>query len=558
MQVSSRFTAEQRLRLWRGVGTLLVVGCAFLFARYLLGRVALDIHDLHWLWGDLAQVQIAWAQFVSDPDAHWLTSTRLSYPLPLSISLFDPMPLLLLLARPFAGLAPDGTQYFGWYFAACVILQGWFGYRATLRAVHLAGGPDGVASTFIAVAGGLLLASVPYTFVRFQGHTALSSQWVLVLSIWVSLASLDWQHRRWCIANGAVVFLATGLNPYLALMILISQGVLTVIDWQRLRYKGVALRIVAMAVTAGIGLWLFGFMSGATADTGGYGHYSMNLYGPLDSHHAAKLFPFNVPSAMDEQQFEGYTYVGFGVVLLCVAGLIASIGRKLPRASFPFLAALLVVLVCYLLAMSSTLSAGHHVLEVPLPKKIIYLLSRFRGSGRLFWMAGFWLVLVSIAACVRRFGVRITAAVALTFLVVQIVDIRPIGASVRKTIAGGHALRLDGIPQGKFSAVLVFPAFQCNYHRAPGGDVRNYEAVGFLAASRGIPTNNFYAARVPDEQTAYHCDYDARLAKVDSRALYLLTQDLFDAHRDALEQAHTCTGLDGHPGELKCVPKDLP
>jgi hypothetical protein len=535
----------------------MVVACAVLFARFLLGRVALNIHDVHWLWGDLAQVQIAWAQFVSDPDAHWLSSTRLSYPLPISISLFDPMPLLLLLARPFAGMAPAGTQYFGYYFAACVVLQGIFGYLATLRAVRLAGGADGLAATLIAVAGGLLLASVPYTFVRFQGHTALSSQWVLVLSIWVSLASLDWRHGRWCLANGAVVFVATGLNPYLALMILVSNGVLTVMAWERLRPMGVVARVTALAVIAGVGLWLFGFMSGATADTGGYGHYSMNLFGPLDSHHAARLFPFNVPDAMDEQAFEGYTYLGFGIILLCLVGLLASIGRQLSPQRFPFVAAVLIVLACTLLAMSSTLSAGHHVFEVPLPKKVVYLLSRFRGSGRLFWMAGFWLVLVSIAACVRRFGVRATAALASVLLVVQFVDIRPIGTSVRKTIAGGHALRLNDIPAGQFSAVLVYPAFQCDYHRAPGGDVRNYEAVGFLAATRGIPTNNFYAARVPAEQTAYHCDYNARLAKADPRALYLITSDLFDGHREVLEAAHTCTALEGHPGELKCVPKDL-
>jgi hypothetical protein len=543
---------------WRLVGGAIVAACAVAYARFVLGAVPLDIHDLHWLWGDLAQVHIAWSQFVSDPDAHWLTSTRLSYPLPLSISLFDPMPLLLLLARPFAGLVPEGTQYFGYYFAACVLLQGVFGYLATLRAVRIAGGDRGLAAIWIAVAGGVFFASIPYTFYRFQGHTALSSQWVLVLSTWVSLTSLDWRRVPWIVSNGAVLFVATGLNPYLALMVLISCGILTVMAWQRLRLIEVGTRVVALSFVAIVGLWLFGFTSGAAADSGGYGHYSMNLFGPLDSHHMAKLFPFDVPDATTEQQFEGYTYVGFGLVLLWVCGLMATIARKQRAVRFPFVAVLLVTLCCSLLALSATISAGAHAFEIPLPKPVLFLLSRFRGSGRLFWIAGFWLILASVAACVRRIGSARTAALVSVLLVVQLVDIHPIASQVSKTLAGGKALRLEGIPDGRFSAILVFPAWQCDNQATPGGGVRNYEAVGFLAASRGVPTNSFYAARTPAEQTAYHCDYAARFAEVDARALYLLSGPMFADHRDKLLAAHACSDLPGHSGEIMCTPKALP
>jgi len=536
------------------LGAAAVAVFAIVCARFVLGRGPLDIHELRWIWGDLAQVYVAWSQYLSDPNAHWLTSTRLSYPLPLSISLFDPMPLLLLLARPFAGLVQPGTQYMGYYFVACLVLQGVFGYMAALAALRLVGAGRDVASTLIAVFVGILVASIPYTFYRFQGHTALSSQWVLVLSIWVSLASLDWRRGRWCAANGAVLFLATGLNPYLALLVLISNGVLTVVAWNRLRAAEVVLRIAVMAMVAAVGLWIFGFMGGATADSGGYGQYSMNLLGPFDSDGLGRLLPLDVPDATGHQHFEGYTYLGLGVLLLCLLGLVSRVGRRLQSTRFPFLASLLIILCCSLLALSSTVTVAGHVMEIPLPKALRFLLSRFRGSGRLFWMAGFWLIMVSVATCALRFGTRRTAVVLGALLVVQWVDIRPIGTQVRKNIAAGNALHLEGIPVGQYSAVLVYPAWQCDPQGAAGGGVRNYEGVGYFAAAQHIPTNNFYAARTPADQTAFHCDFAARMREIDPRALYLVSNALFDQYRDRLQGSHDCSALQGDKETWKCVP----
>ena len=559
MQVRSLVRGVPRARAPYYIGAVAVVACAIICARFVLGRVPLDVSDIHWLWGDLAQVHVAWSQFVSDRDAHWLTSTRLSYPLPLSISLFDPMPLLLLMAKPFAGWVPDGTQYFGYYFVACMVLQGLFGYLATVRAMRLVGAEGSRnAGVWIAVASGTLLACIPYTFYRFQGHTALSSQWVLMLSVWVSLVSLGWPGLRWCLVNGAVVFLATGLNPYLALMTLISIGMLTVVGPGRARWVDAATRIVVLATVAAFGLWLFGFTGGATADSGGYGRYSMNLLGPFDSQGVARLLPIDVPDVTTGQHFEGYAYLGLGILVLCVFGLFAGMRRRHAASMFPFVPALLIAAACTLLAVSATVTIGSFVFNVPLPDALVFLLSRFRGSGRLFWMAGFWLVVASVAACARGFGVRRTAVILSICLVVQLVDIRPIATQVRKTLAAGNALRLEGIPQSRFSAVLVYPPWQCDPQGTPGGGVRNYEAVGHLAASLRVPTNNFYAARTPADQIAFHCDYSARLANIDPGALYLLTDRIFNMHRGAFEGTHSCSALSGAPGDMKCVPRGLP
>lgn len=541
--------------IYRAVGMIVVAVFAAAWAAFVLGPVPLDVHDTHWIWGDLAQVHIAWQQYLSDPDVHWLSSTRLSYPQPLSISLFDPMPLLLLLARPFAALADPGTQYFGYYFMFCLVLQGVFGYFAALSALRLAGVSKGVSSVIVAALTGILFASIPYTFYRFQGHTALSSHWVLVLSIWVALAGWDWRGARWYVANCAVVFVATGLNPYLALLVCASTSILALLSWKVLGLREIAQRVAAVAIVAALGLSLFGFMDGSNAYSGGYGVYSMNLLGPFDSNGVARLLPLDVPDATTGQSFEGYTYVGLGILMLVLLALLVYVNHRAEPNRFPFAPALGVVVCCSLLALSATVTLASHVVEIPIPKIASYLLSRFRGSGRLFWMAGFWLVMISVVACSLRFGTRRAVVVLALLVMVQIVDIRSIGSNVRTTIASANALRIAGVPAGSYSALLVFPAWQCDNQGTPGGGVRNYEAVGQLAASLGIPTNNFYAARTPAEQSVFHCDYDARLKQPDARAVYLISAALMETHGGRLRETHVCSPLEGEQGAWKCMPK---
>ncbi len=536
-------------------GALLVAAFAIYWAWFVLGPAPLNIHDVHWLWGDLAQVHIAWRQYLSDPDVVWLASSRMSYPEPLSISLFDPMPLLLLLSRPFASIVPAGTQYFGYYFMACLALQGVFAYLAVLAGIKRLGFEEGRAALLVAMLAAILAASIPFTFSRFQGHTALSSQWVLMLSIWVTLTTLDRRGWHWYVPNCGVVFLATGLNPYLAAMVCISAGLMTVSHWRDIGVSEVLRRLAALAAIAVAGLLLFGFMGGATAHSGGYGIYSMNLLGLFDSNGVASLLPVDVPDPTGGQSFEGYTYIGLGVIMLGFLTLLSFINFRAPASGFPFVPAIVIALFCFMLAVSATITLAGHSLKLPLPETIVSLLARFRGTGRFFWMAGFWGLIICVMACSLRFGLRRAALLLLTVSVVQFFDIGAVAVNVRNTIASANALRISGVEAGHYSSVLVFPAWQCDPNGTPGGAVRNYEAIGMLAAELGVPTNNFYAARTPDDQSAFHCDIESRLARLDPKAVYILSGAIHAEYSSQLGSAHYCSLLRPGLDEWKCIPK---
>lgn len=523
---------------------ILVAAFSAGWAVYVLGDMALDRHNLEWLWGDLSQVHVAWAQFLSDPNAVWLTTDKLSYPLPMSISFFDPMPILLLLVRPFSELLPNGQQFFGWYFVACLVLQGVFGYMATLQAQRLIGLAPTALRYYLAILGGVLFASVPFTFSRFVGHTALSSQWILVLSIWGSLATLDSVHRRWFAINCLVLFLASGLNPYLALLVLISTSVITLVHgWTAYPFQ-IAMRIGFLLIVVVVGLKLFGFADAAGVSTGGYGIYSMNMLGPIDSNGRAALFGLDVVDITGGQAFEGYNYLGFGLLALCALLFISFLNYKAEFSRFPFVAVFLVIAVCYLLALSTKITLSGHSVDIPVPQWIGFLLERFRGSGRLFWMAGFWIIVASMSAALLRWG-QYKGAVLLTFVViVQIIDVRTIAHDVRSSIDSGKALSLNVSTEQPVSGIYVFPAFQCDHEGTPGG-VRNYEMIGRFAAAHRIPTNNFYAARTTDEQFTFHCNIAQRLANPDNNALYLLSSEVFGTYAPKFDYGFQCRKWSG-------------
>lgn len=529
-------------RHWSLIGLGIVVVAAFgaCWGYLALGSTALDISNLKWLSGDLAVVFIAWGQYLSDPAANWLSTTRMSYPLPISVSVFDTMPVLLLLVRPFAGLVSGGHQFLGYYFMACLMLQGAFGYFAALRALMLIHEKNHLLSTYIAVIVGILFASIPYTSFRFQGHTALSSQWVLALSIWATLATLESSRRRWMLINGLVLFVVTGLNPYLALMVAVSSSVVVSFGWRKHGFKDVTLRIVFLVLVMAAGLTGFGFMGAASAVSEGYGYYSMNMLGPLDSNGIAGLFRLDVPDPTGGQSFEGFTYLGLGLLLLVALALFSFVNYRAPANEFPFVPAFIAIASFYLIALSSTVTLSTHTWHLPVPDVVNYLLSRFRASGRFFWMGGFWLILVAVVASVLRFGALRAAALLTIVLSVQLVDIRPIALYLRDSIAQFNALELSGVAVDGANSILVYPPWQCDHEGTPGG-LRNYELVGYFALHHKMPTNNFYAARTPAEQSAYHCDHEARLAQLDLNAIYLLSSNLYARHAAAFTGRFSCS-----------------
>ncbi|MBF7728993.1 DUF6311 domain-containing protein [Pseudomonas sp. N040] len=550
---------EIRASAWlafAGIATVLL-GAA-LWGWYVLGTARLDINSLGWLSGDLAQVRIAWVQYVSDPDTGWLSTTRNSYPLPMSIALFDPMPLLLVLLKPLAQFVPDQTQYFGLYFLACFLLQGLFGYLVAQEILRWRGDRSPLADELTKVFVALLFLTLPCTMYRMLGqHTALSSQWLLALSIWAALRSRDYRGTQWLRLNAVVLFLACGFNPYLALMVGISLAGFSFIHRGRSAWRGSVKRVFGLGAAGALGLYVFGFLGGASVAEGGYGLYSMNILGPFDSNGFARVFKLDVDDATGGQGFEGFNYLGLGLLVLCAVAWALNRRSDSQRPPMPFAGAVLIVLLAYLLALSTTVTLSVETLQLPVPAWTNDLLSRFRASGRLFWLGAFWLVAISAAIICFRFTAWKALSILSACAFLQIFDVHGIAWLIRQAGAQVTVLQAPEVLVKELSgrsALIVLPPWQCGSERSPGGG-RGYEIFGVVAATQHIPTNSFYAARTLPKQRRYHCDNDGALNNVDAGALYVLSKQYHAAHAAQVDGRFDCTPLPIEDRTLLCLPR---
>jgi hypothetical protein len=539
-----------------------VITAAIAWSFFVLGPRPFHIYDTGWLWGDLAQVYIAWAQYTRDTSASWLISNHLSYPLSINFALFDPMPLLLLAFGWMSNFVPDHTQWFGPYFLVCLMLQGVFGYLASQTLIGQNRDPFVHFYCFVT---SLFFIVAPFTFYRFVQHTALASQWVIVFSIYVSLRSRNLATRWWLLANGSAILLASGMNPYLTVMVLISQTGVALFGDRSLLLKARALRLTCMALVAITGLYTFGFTSAGGAIDWGYRIFSMNALGPFDSNGFATLFGLEIKDATGGQAWEGFVYQGLGLLLLLLIASFLFKRRNISNIESPnlkgfYASGLFVISISYALALSATLSVNAWVWPIPLHLVFEWPLSVFRASGRFFWVGSFWLILLGASVIYYKLGPR-RASLLLSVLVgIQLIDVSGIGLYVRKKIGTTNRYEIEqsSIPYdlSKFSHLIVLPPWQCDTRYGPGGG-RNYENLGFFSALNKLQTNNFYAGRTPASHSKFHCDPNNHLKDLSHTSLYIFSEQMFKKIAPSDQQKLSCQTNQKYEF-LMCATKSIP
>lgn len=497
---------------------------------FVLGPKPLNIYETNWLWHDLAQVYLAWAQYTSDPNAHWLMSSRLSYPLELNFALFDPLPIFLLTFGKLSSLLPDKTQYFGIYFLFCLNLQGILGYLITKKIITFSNAP-GIEVELYCIISASFFILAPYTFYRFQQHIALASHWVILFSIWVSLCTLSSKTILWVLLNCLVVLIATGINPYLTLMVLISQSFITIFAFFKKSQFQILLRICMLLITTIVGFKIFGFLSASGVRDFGYGVFSMNMLGPFNSNGWATLLPLNITDATGGQAWEGFNYQGLGVLILLIFAIFLKLKNKIIHHSlFPYRAALSIICFSYLLALSTTITISSIIFKPYVPSIANHFLSIFRASGRLFWVGDYWLILAGIATLPIYLSFKKSTYILFIFFIIQVIDVSGVGWAIRNKISTIQrtTIQAEAITMNpeRYDALVVLPPWQCNTEKTAGGG-NNYEYLGFFAADHKISTNNFYAARILPEQTEFHCAASTSQPTFIKNMLYVISPDFF-------------------------------
>ena len=500
-----------------GVLILLAIVAGFAFAVYVVGYRVINPFDTSWLSGDAAHSHLGWAFFRHEPllsfPLGW--SRALGYPLGERIAWLDCMPILALLLWPLRNALPWDFQYLGLIFAFNCILQLYFGYRISW---HLTG-----RSRSIAIAGALLFLVAPPFIFRSSGHFVLTSHW-LILAALALFFTAGGQLSKWRIMAGAALcFLAASIHPYIMVMVLLidaathlrvaTTGKETANTALGARLRLMGLRIGLSLTSAIAALIIFGYLRPlelhAYAD-GGYGAFSMNLLAPIDPGPFGALILKPQPQ-VSTFQYEGYNYLGLGVILLgllalarCPSLFVRTLGRRGSAATWMIFA------VSLLLALSLKATVGRWTIyDIPVPFNVFEALSAFRSSGRFFWPAYYLVLCGVIALALAAFGPRWAALALFGGLLIQLADTRSLYNKIHAQWDSSSARSFTDGPDWQalgrnHTHLIVEPAWQCNQADTPGTK-EGFWAFGKLAAKLHMTINSFYSARLSTQQIEYFC-----------------------------------------------------
>lgn len=377
--------------------------------------------------GDPSQHYLGWEFFRRSDWFFPLGLTdRLAYPAKTSVIYTDSIPIFAVFFKLFRHILPARFQYFGIWGLLCFVLQGYFAARIL---------EERTSSAIAVLAGSVFFILSPIMFFRMYYHTALAAHWLILLAVYF-YTKHEREYRgilrpvlQWGILGALIGSIHLYFVPMCGAVLL---GYILCSIWQerkvRLRffYPGVSFAVSLFLVVYLLG----GFSSGADVGTSNLGLFSFNLnaffnpmsYSTILENTSLWNWPFYT-----QGQYEGFSYLGLGIILLCVFGLALGIknavGKKKPTIYQVMIVLMSIGLIA--LAASPTITWNDKLLlQLPYSSTLYKYWGIFGSSGRMAWPVVYFLMLFGIT-CVANadWKKKDTAYVILTVAcLIQVVD----------------------------------------------------------------------------------------------------------------------------------------
>ena len=526
-------------------GPLAGAAIGAVFFAWIAGTRILDPTSIDWLMkGDWVPHYFGWHYFRHEP-WHWPPGAVQGYyaPLGTSIGLTDSIPLVGYALKPLAVWLPTPFQYLGPFLLASFALQGALGARLIARRV------DAVPAQ---VLGAALFVLLPTLLIRV-GHAALCAHWLI---LWALLLATRPPATRFQSVSWAGLGLTAGMvQPYLAAMVLAVLGATAVAPGSTPAARRLSALGAALAATMA-GWWISGLFllsGGSSLTAGGLGYYSMNLLALISPGDWSSFLPA-LPIASDGQAYEGFQYLGLGILLVLASALVlAAPGRAMeapasePRLWSPWLIAACLVMTAF--AVSPVVTLGSRTI-LNLDGSWTAPLALFRSSGRFVWPLVYLMLTSAIVTVAQRGRGRTGVAVLAVAVVLQLADLR--GAhTFRRQVAHDPAFHAWTNPFADARWHQVAPAYvhlalvpppQCGAPPLP------YEGAIGLTARHGLTINAGVVARRDERAREGYCralDAEIDAARLRDDTLYIVTPDAAGVLTRMGEGHVTCGAIGG-------------
>ena len=413
------------------------------------------------------------------------------------------------------------------------------------------------------LAASLFIVS-PAMLCRAVGHHSLMSHWLLLAALYVGLQDkqlFDVRHPRlnWHVCWSLTIILSSLVHLYLSMMVVLIYTGAAVSFLVRRKCRGInnyALLILPCLLGLAT-LYLEGAFvvkaSNWAPSNGQFGSFSMNLWAPLVPGHTGDpnntaFSSYFLPSrhlASYNQQFEGFNYLGLGVIVLAVVVFVSKVAyavraamlgypvrwRRAFRSPIPIPVALMTIAMA-LFALSNVVTLGKQTLAtVQLGEHTLHFANIFRSSGRFFWPLGYlivWAMLRALGDLILR-KTEIFTGLLGVIVALQILDLSQMfqhyAVPYRATAHYESPLR------SRFWSEAVRHYDHILY--VPPGDTSYYIPLGLLGAPEGVTINVAYKARSNNEGSSRverESEQELRTATLRPQALYVFkNRSLYDS-----------------------------
>ncbi|MBC7495514.1 MAG: hypothetical protein H7221_10950 [Flavobacterium sp.] len=490
--------------------------------------------SVHHDWGTH---YLGWAFYRDDPWTFPLGGTSsYNYPLGTNIGFTDSIPLLALIFKPFRAILSDDFQYFGIWLFICHFLTAVYTFKIfNLYKIN----------KWLTLFATILIAANPVLLFRCI-HPALSAHFLILASMYYYLKPSSNQNSNLINFKQIILFFIAGtINPYISVMIFSFNLIIPIKHYlieKTINLKQCIFYPLFSLVLFGLSWVLIGiidFKEGTNvASSEPFSLYSFNLNSFFDSYgYYSKLIP-NL-GKVDPRQYEGFAYLGLGIILLLIISLIYSVilftKKRITLLAIKKWGLLLILcLILFMFALTNVISLNNQIIATfPLPKIIEKLGFIFRASGRFIWPLYYLIFIGSIFVFNKiKINSYLKNFIFLFIAVLQLWDTQELFLRW-KLPEGVYKTPLQDKNWIKvmknFENIIVYPSFDYNYNINYTND---YQDLSYLALKAKKPISNGYVARAninKGQEFTANLLIELKSGKINSKRLYITTKKHFNA-----------------------------
>lgn len=442
----------------------------------------------------------------------------------------------VLLFKPIASLFPGDVQFIGYWYLFCIVMQAWCAWKL-LGLI--------TADTTIKLMGAAFFIFSPPFLDRLGLHILLIEHFLILGALYLSLTN-GRLHRMWWLA---ILVSSVSLMFYM----FVPLAILWFFNEIKIyaSKKGRISRNQIIWFFSAIGLvllfaWLVGYFivsAGAPAEWG-FGYFRAHILTFFDSagFHGSRWsylipgFPDLFPKdGLYELTFEGFAFLGLGLIVLALISIYLLITRKNHLAIGAFIKSnlflFLAIAFLALIAFSNNLTFGPWNMQVPIPGLIYQLGSIVRSSGRMIWPAYYMSVFVILYVVIKSLPKNWATFVLGICLLAQIFDTSSGWLPQRENFMRKYEVNQREILKNAFwdSAASKYKEIRHAHLRTTFLKQPNWLPFAYLAAKNNLATNFIYQGRLDAKKIGEANErYDAIFASgnYDPNVLYVLGDDL--------------------------------